>query len=85
MRFIVDHATEDERHSNLLKKLVDEVEQSRPTLRHQILYAFDCFHQVYPMSLWLGSFERAQKSVETPEFAVNNGFRPCCLCADLGE
>jgi hypothetical protein len=63
MRFIVDHATEDERHSNLLKKLLNEVEQSSPTLRDQMLYAFDCFHQVYPMPLWLGSYERALRSV----------------------
>jgi hypothetical protein len=63
MRFIVDHATEDEKHSNLLTKLIHDVVQRRPELEPQILFAFDCFHQVYPMPLWLGSHARAQQAL----------------------
>ena len=62
MRFLVDHATEDEKHSNLLKKLIQDVVHRHPELAPQVLFAFDCFHHVYPMPLWLGSYERAQKA-----------------------
>ena len=61
IRFIVDHATEDEKHSQLLKTLIGEVEQHHPELESQILFAFDCFHQVYPMPLWLASYDRARR------------------------
>jgi pyrroloquinoline quinone (PQQ) biosynthesis protein C len=61
MRFLVDHATEDERHSHLLEKLIGDVIERYPELSNQILYAFDCFHQVYPMPLWVGSYRRAQQ------------------------
>jgi len=59
MRFIVDHATEDVKHSALLKRLISEVTTRKPELHAQILYAFDCFQHVYPMLLWNGSYERA--------------------------
>jgi len=62
MRFIVDHAAEDEKHSNLLKKLIEEVGRDHPELAPQILFAFDCFHQVYPMPLWFGSYARAREN-----------------------
>jgi hypothetical protein len=64
MQFITDHATEDERHSTLLKKLVIEIVARYPELQPDILYAFDCFRQVYPMPLWLGSYRRAVESFE---------------------
>jgi hypothetical protein len=60
MRFLIDHATEDERHSNLLVKLIRDVVQRRPELVPEILFAFDCFKHVYPMPLWLASYARAQ-------------------------
>jgi hypothetical protein len=63
MRFIVDHATEDERHSRLLKKLINEVEGQRPESVSQMLFAFDCFRHVYPLPLWMGSYARALASV----------------------
>lgn len=64
MRFIVDHASEDIKHSRLLKKIVVEVVRHRSDLHNQILYAFDCFRQVYPMPLWLESYRRAQLACE---------------------
>ena len=65
IRFIVDHASEDERHSQLLRKLIEEVCAIKPTLGRQILFAFDCFRQVYPMPLWLASYARAKRGVST--------------------
>lgn len=65
MRFIVDHASEDERHSAMLQKLLREVEESRPETSQQILFAFECFRQVYPMPLWCASYQRAQRSIES--------------------
>jgi pyrroloquinoline quinone (PQQ) biosynthesis protein C len=49
MRFLVDHATEDEKHSNLLRKLIHDVVQRHPELAPQMLFAFDCFQHVYPI------------------------------------
>ena len=63
LRFIVDHASEDEKHSQLLRKLVLEIGQRHPGLVSQILFAFDCFHQVYPMPLWLASYSRAKMTL----------------------
>ena len=65
LRFIVDHATEDEKHSQLLKRLIEDIALSHPGLESQILFAFDCFHQVYPMPLWLASYARAKQSLLT--------------------
>jgi hypothetical protein len=65
IRFIVDHASEDERHSQLLRKLIEEVCAIKPALEHQILFAFDCFRQVYPMPLWLASYARAKQNLST--------------------
>ena len=62
LRFIVDHASEDERHSQLLKKVIEEVCLRRPEMANEILFAFDCLRQVYPMPLWLASYARANQS-----------------------
>jgi hypothetical protein len=63
MRFIVSHAVEDEKHSNLLKRLIQEVGETHPELSTQLLFAFDCFHQVYPMPLWIAAYARAEQRV----------------------
>jgi hypothetical protein len=65
LRFIVDHASEDEKHSQLLKKLIEEIGRSHPGLGGQILFAFDCFRQVYPMPLWSASYARAKQVLLT--------------------
>ncbi len=65
LRFIVDHATEDEKHSQLLKRLIEEIGRTHPALGRQILFAFDCFRQVYPMPLWLASYARAKQNLST--------------------
>jgi|SRR5437899_3274187 len=65
IRFIVDHASEDERHSQLLRKLIEEVCTVKPALEHQVLFAFDCFRYVYPMPLWLASYARAKQGLST--------------------
>lgn len=65
IRFIVDHASEDERHSQLLKRLIKEMCTIKPALKPQILFAFDCFRYVYPMPLWLASYARAKEDLST--------------------
>ncbi len=60
MRFIVDHASEDQRHSAMLQKLLANVERSHPQVVEQILFAFDCFRHVYPMPLWTAAYQRAK-------------------------
>jgi hypothetical protein len=65
IRFIVDHASEDERHSQLLRRLIEEICTIKPALERQILFAFDCFRYVYPMPLWLASYARAKQELST--------------------
>jgi Iron-containing redox enzyme len=72
MRFVIDHATEDEKHSNLLAKLIRDVVQRRPELAPEILFAFDCFKHVYPMPLWLASLARAQAGTKESVLMVSN-------------
>jgi hypothetical protein len=65
IRFIVDHASEDEKHSQLLKRLIEEICRTHSMLGRQILFAFDCFRHVYPMPLWLASYARAKQGLST--------------------
>ena len=62
LHFISDHATEDVKHSALLKRAIIDVASRHPYLRPQIIFAFDCFAHVYPVELWNGSLKRACKA-----------------------
>jgi len=65
LRFISDHAIEDEKHSRLLKHLIVEVSERHPEVKKDTLFAFDCFRHVYPMPLWLESYARAKTDLNS--------------------
>lgn len=60
MRFIVDHAVEDQKHKNLFEHLIIEIGDAHPELHDDVLYAYDCFYAVYPAALWEGCLRRAE-------------------------
>lgn len=62
LRFIKEHATEDKKHAKMLKVLITELGNQQPHLTEPILFAFDCFHQVYPLPLWISSYKRAREA-----------------------
>lgn len=61
--FVEEHATEDVKHTNLFTHLAADVCVRHPELAKPILYAFDCFHAVYPMPVWMAAFRRANGTV----------------------
>ena len=60
-QFIVEHATEDIKHTNLLRHLVCEAATQHPQSRQAILRCFDYFRQVYPLPVWDEALDRAIK------------------------
>lgn len=50
--FIVEHATEDIKHSNLLRYCAEELHSRHPQSRDSMLRCFDYFNQVYPVPVW---------------------------------
>lgn len=62
LRFIVEHATEDEKHSNLFRHLIKETVSRHPDSVYDMLRCFDYFHQVYPLPVWDEAFQRATKN-----------------------
>lgn len=59
LRFIVEHATEDEKHSNLFRHLVKDTLTRIPQSADGMLRCFDYFAQVYPLPVWDEAFIRA--------------------------
>lgn len=59
LRFIIDHATEDEKHAKLVKHLIMDCVTRYPESDAAMLRCFDYFHQVYPLPVWTEAYERA--------------------------
>jgi hypothetical protein len=62
MRFIVEHATEDEKHSNLFRHLIKDTLTRKPESFFEMLRCFDLFNQVYPIPVWDEAYKRAIKN-----------------------
>ncbi len=60
--FIVDHATEDVKHTNLLTHWILDIVTRYPASAASMLRAFDRFAAVYPLPVWSEAFQRALAS-----------------------
>jgi len=57
--FIIEHATEDEKHAKLLRHLVCDVVTRYPEAEDGMLRCFDYFRHVYPIPVWTEAYQRA--------------------------
>ena len=60
LRFIIDHATEDEKHAKLVKHLIMDCVTRYPESEAAMIRCFDYFRQVYPLPVWTEAYHRAQ-------------------------
>lgn len=63
LNFIIDHATEDEKHAVLIRSLICEVVTKYPETEAAMLRCFDYFRQVYPLPVWNEAYDRALRSL----------------------
>ncbi len=59
LKFIIDHATEDEKHAKLVRHLISDSVTRYPESEAAMLRCFDYFRQVYPLPVWTEAYERA--------------------------
>jgi hypothetical protein len=59
LKFIIDHATEDEKHAILIRNLICEVVTRYPETEAAMIRCFDYFRQVYPLPVWTEAYHRA--------------------------
>jgi len=59
LRFIIDHATEDEKHAKLVRHLICDAVTRYPESANTMVRCFDYFRQVYPLPVWTEAYERA--------------------------
>jgi hypothetical protein len=55
-RFVVDHATEDVRHANLIRHWIQDAATRYPETQAAMLRSFDLFRHVYPLPVWREAF-----------------------------
>lgn len=60
LRFITEHATEDQKHKNLFEHLIVQIGDAYPRLHEEVLYCYDCFNSVYPMPIWEACVARGE-------------------------
>lgn len=63
MGFIVEHATEDIKHTNLITHWILDVATRYPAAGASMLRAFDRFAAVYPVPVWTEALQRAEASL----------------------
>lgn len=59
LRFIVEHATEDIKHSNMFKIVICQYLTRYPEAAPAVLRGFDYFKHVYPLPVWQEALDRA--------------------------
>lgn len=59
LKFIIDHATEDEKHAKLIRHLICDVVTRYPESEAAMLRCFDYFRHVYPILVWTEAYNRA--------------------------
>ena len=61
--FIVEHATEDVKHTNLVVHWILDVATRYPSSGEAMLRAFDYFAHVYPIPVWDEALDRARTAI----------------------
>jgi hypothetical protein len=61
--FLVEHATEDIKHTNLIAHWILDSATRYPDSAESMLRCFDYFRAVYPLPVWQEAFDRAQNAV----------------------
>lgn len=59
--FIIDHATEDEKHTKLVRHLICDCVTRYPESELVMMRCYEYFHHVYPILVWNEAYERAVK------------------------
>lgn len=61
--FIVEHATEDVKHTNLVVHWILDIATRYPSSGEAMLRAFDYFAHVYPIPVWDEALDRARAAI----------------------
>lgn len=59
LRFVIEHATEDEKHASFIKHRILDVVTRYPSKSTDMLRCFDYFNAVYPLPVWDEAYKRA--------------------------
>jgi pyrroloquinoline quinone (PQQ) biosynthesis protein C len=59
LEYIEFHSTEDVKHANLMKALIEETVERHPKAEQSIKDGMDRFLAVYPVPVWTAAYERA--------------------------
>jgi hypothetical protein len=59
LRFIVEHAVEDQKHATFLKHTILDVVTRYPASAPAMLRCYEYFEMVYPLAVWDEAFERS--------------------------
>jgi pyrroloquinoline quinone (PQQ) biosynthesis protein C len=60
LEYIEFHSTEDIKHANLIKALIEETVQRHPEAEQSIKDGMERFLAVYPLPVWTAAYERAR-------------------------
>lgn len=63
LRFIIDHATEDEKHAKLVRHLICDTVTRYPGTETAMLRCFDYFRHAYPLPVWTEAYKRATATI----------------------
>ena len=66
LKFIIDHATEDAKHGEMVRQLISEAVTRHPESEAAMIRCFDYFRQVYPIPVWTEAYKRAIKKPSPP-------------------
>ncbi len=61
--FIMEHATEDAKHTTLIRHWIDEFEGRYSDTGETMLRCFDYFNQVYPIPVWREAYDACRNRV----------------------
>ena len=62
LEFITFHATEDIKHTNLVKAMIKDVAVRYPNAEEAMMAGLDYFLSVYPLPGWNAAYDRAKKT-----------------------
>lgn len=62
LEYIEFHSTEDEKHADLVKHMIEEVVERYPQARDSIVDGMERFLAIYPLPVWTAALERARSS-----------------------
>jgi hypothetical protein len=59
MRFMIEHATKDQKHEMFPKHIILDIATRFPGSALAMVRGFDCFYAIYPLPVWDEAFSRA--------------------------